>query len=162
MPIGLNSDTINGLYIQGSVVQTVNNSSSGTAATGGSTFVVFTGLNTNITPKYNNSKILIRITGTWYSNAGAGSACNGFLGIRSTVSSIDTNIFTQDIEADQRSYYQPGQVAYPFILETYDTVSSLNTITYKLIYRNNSGFSSFGIGYGVGSYQNINLMEIQQ
>ena len=159
MPIGHNHDTRVGFYLNGTPVQVIQTIYNGTTTTSSGTFSVIASLNTNITLKYQDSKVLIQFSGTSYVNNG-NTDTNAIYGIRRSVGVTDTNIFTTDYNKDLRSTSGVFQLQDSLILTFLDTPNTLNQITYRFIQRSITG--TIGIGWGGNSFHALTLTEIQQ
>lgn len=159
MAIGLNHDTRVGFYLNGTPVQVIQTVYSGTTTTSSGTFSVISSLNTNITLKYQDSKILIQFSGTSYVN-NPNTATTAIYGIRRSISVTDTNLFTTDYNKDYRATSGVHQLQESLILTYLDTPNTLSQITYGFIQRSAGGV--IGIGWGVNSFHTLTLTEIQQ
>lgn len=143
----------------GTCIQMVtHNADSGTNTTNTSNFVT-TGLAVSITPKYDNSKMVILWqTGTTHFNVGGGNS-QGYLAVSRDAS---TTILTRS-QANVLIYNSGTTTGYfNFSGVATDTVTSTTAIAYTLMQKSKSG-TFFAIGADTGSTtgSSITVMEFK-
>ena len=152
MAIGLNNDTINGLYIQGSVVQTVSNNTN-VQKTSASTTYITSGLSCSITPKYNTSKILIMYSsGSIFSD----SATQGFqFKLYKNGSELIGNY------GDVVAYTNGGNIGTSYSNMFLDSPNTVSSTTYELFFNRRGASGTNYFNYS-NSFANMILLEVQQ
>ena len=71
----------------GNIIQVVQTTTNGTAVTTGTSYQNYTALACSITPKYNNSKVMIMLSGSIYKYTNAYAITGGYIGIFSSKTS---------------------------------------------------------------------------
>ena len=142
----------------GNIIQVIQSTVSGSATTASTTFQNYNLLAATITPKYNNSKILILLTGTFYASVSAYAQYGGEIGIFSNIASA--RVALSDYQLDGRTN-RLDQVGLAISISYLDSPNTILPITYTPQYRSLHGYV-FGFGYGVNSRHSLTLMEVQQ
>lgn len=152
MAIGFNSDTINGLYLPGSVIQSVF-AQTNTPKSNASGTPISVGMPCTITPKYINSKIIILyfIGGCYSPSAGTGMQFRLYKN-----GSAITGTF-EDIQ----SYSGASDIGAKYSGMFYDTPNTTNSIIYEPYFASRNGLTTQYIQNN-NSYSNIILLEVQQ
>lgn len=146
----LGSDTI---FPAGHVVQTVTKEVRGEYTTGSSSFVEMTDWAQSITPKYNNSKILITLSTSLYHNTDNGHGYITFY--RDSTHLADSN---EGIRLFQAGH--DGKARWHIAHLTHvDTPITTSAVTYKVYIRTNTG--TFYLTYSATYYAHFMLQEIK-
>jgi len=152
MAIGFNSDTINGLYLPGSIIQSVFAQTS-TQKTNATSTPVNVGMPCTITPKYINSKVIILyFVGGCYVNT-SGNA------IQFRLYKNGSNI-TGTFE-DIHSYSGASDVGAKYSGMFHDTPNTTSPIIYEPYFNSRNG-SGLVFIQNNSSFSNIILLEVQQ
>lgn len=170
MPITLNSDSQNGLYLPGTIVQVVSSSNSyAHSITNSSNWnnSILSALSTDwevsITPKYINSAILVIYNIMMEINGGT----NTYSGLKIS-RKIGSGSYSEIFITNTRQFgWASGSVAGAYVANQWnnnyiDLPNTLNQIFYKFPCQVNSGTTSYINGLSGGNISTVLLMEIQR
>ena len=137
----------------GHLVQTVTKEVRSSQTTTSTSFVEMSNFAQSITPKFNNSKILLTLSSSVYHNTDNGHGYITFYRDSTHLSDNNEGIRLFQVGHD-------GKARWNFMYCTYvDTPNTTSAVTYKVYIRTTTG--TFYLNYGSNYYSNFMIQEIK-
>ena len=143
----------NTIFPAGHLVQTVTKENRLDSTTTSTSFVEMTNYAQSITPKYNNSKILITLSSSCYHNTDNGHGYITFYRDSTHLADNNEGIRLYQAGHDGKARWHMAHLTHV------DTPNTTSAVTYKVYIRTNAG--TFYLHYGSNYYSHFMLQEIK-